>query len=100
MFGLALGWLTGVTGGSRRTQKLTNAFPCAKKPYRCRALPLSSTLGYYIIILVRAVNNTIALGSRRFAASFARSRDLISRLLFGASDIYQQCLYLRLFDFF
>ena len=35
------------------------------------------------------------------AGSFARSRDLVQRLLFGASDIYEQALYLKdLFTFF
>src|ERR1044071_2866693 len=35
------------------------------------------------------------------AVSFSRSRDLIQRLLFGATDIYQQSLFLKdLFDFF
>src|SRR6185503_12581898 len=44
----------------------------------------------------------LSLGSLTFlAGAFARSRDLIQRLLLGASGIYQQCLYLKdLFDFF
>jgi ATP-binding cassette subfamily B protein len=63
------------------------------------------TLGYYgayVIILVRAVTGAITLGSLTFlAASFARSRDLIQRLLSSASDIYEQSLYLKdMFDFF
>jgi ATP-binding cassette subfamily B protein len=58
--------------------------------------------GAYAIILVRAVWGQITLGTLTFlAASFSRSRDLIQRLLFSASDIYQQSLYLKdLFDFF
>ncbi len=68
-------------------------------------LSLVGTLGYYgayVVILVRTVGGVITLGSLTFlAASFARSRDLIQRLLSGASDIYQQSLYLKdLFDFF
>src|SRR5262249_41779346 len=49
-----------------------------------------------------AVYGQITLGSLTFlAGSFSRSRDLIQSLLFGASDIYEQCLYLKdMFDFF
>ena len=69
------------------------------------ALSVVGTLGYYgayASILARAVLGAITLGSLTFlAASFARSRDLIGRLLLGASDIYEQSLYLKdLFDFF
>jgi ATP-binding cassette subfamily B protein len=68
-------------------------------------LSVLGTLGYYgayVIILVRAVTGAITLGSLTFlAASFARSRDLIQRLLSSASDIYEQSLYLKdMFDFF
>ncbi|HJU88922.1 MAG TPA: ABC transporter ATP-binding protein, partial [Gemmatimonadaceae bacterium] len=68
-------------------------------------LSIIGTLGYYgayVIILVRAVTGAITLGSLTFlAASFARSRDLIARLLSSASDIYEQSLYLKdMFDFF
>jgi ATP-binding cassette subfamily B protein len=69
------------------------------------ALSVFGTLGYYAayaIILVRAVSGAITIGSLTFlAASFGRSRDLIQRLLLGASDIYEQSLYLKdLFVFF
>jgi ATP-binding cassette subfamily B protein len=69
------------------------------------ALSIVGTLGYYaayLIILVRAVHGIITLGSLIFlAGAFARSRDLLQRLLLGASGICQQCLYLQdLFDFF
>jgi ATP-binding cassette subfamily B protein len=69
------------------------------------ALSIVGTLGYYVaylIILVRAVHGIITLGSLIFlAGAFARSRDLLQRLLLGASGICQQCLYLQdLFDFF
>jgi ATP-binding cassette, subfamily B, bacterial len=69
------------------------------------ALSAVGLLGYYgayAVILLRAVGGAITLGSLTFlAASFMRSRDLIQRLLSGASGIYTQCLYLKdLFDFF
>jgi ATP-binding cassette subfamily B protein len=69
------------------------------------ALSLLGTFGYYaayVIILVRAVRGLISIGSLTFlSASFSRSRDLIQRLLLGASDIYEQSLYLKdLFVFF
>jgi ATP-binding cassette subfamily B protein len=69
------------------------------------ALGILGLLGYYgayAVILLRAIYGTITLGSLTFlAASFMRSRDLVQRLLMGASDIYTQCLYLKdLFDFF
>lgn len=68
-------------------------------------LSIIGTLGYYlayVIILLRTVRGAITIGSLTFlAASFARSRDLIQRLLIGASDIFEQSLYLKdLFDFF
>jgi len=68
-------------------------------------LSIIGTAGYYsayIIIVVRAVKGLLSLGLLTFlAGAFARSRDLIQRLLLGASGIYQQCLYLKdLFDFF
>jgi len=68
-------------------------------------LGLIGLLGYYgayAVILFRAVNGMITLGSLTFlAASFMRSRDLVQRLLSGAGEIYTQCLYLKdLFDFF
>jgi ATP-binding cassette subfamily B protein len=69
------------------------------------ALSVVGTLGYYgayVHILLRAAYGVITLGTLTFlAASFARSRDLIQRLLSGASDIFEQALYLKdLFDFF
>jgi ATP-binding cassette subfamily B protein len=69
------------------------------------ALSMVGTLGYYaayILILVRAAQSLMTLGSLIFlAGAFARSRDLLQHLLLGASGICQQCLYLKdLFDFF
>ena len=68
-------------------------------------LSIIGTAGYYsayIVIVVRAAKGLLSLGSLTFlAGAFSRSRDLIQRLLLGASGIYQQCLYLKdLFDFF
>ena len=73
--------------------------------FRTAALSLIGTLGYYtayIVIIARTITGAITLGSLTFlAASFSRGRDLIQRLLFGASSIYEQGLYLRdLFLFF
>ena len=69
------------------------------------ALSLLGTLGYYAayaLILMRTVQGSISIGSLTFlAASFSRSRDLIQRILLGASDIVEHSLYLRdLFTFF
>jgi ATP-binding cassette subfamily B protein len=69
------------------------------------ALSILGTAGYYgayAIILLRAVQGDITIGSLTFlAGSFARSRDLIQRLLGAASNIHEQALYLRdLFIFF
>ncbi len=68
-------------------------------------LSFIGTAGYYgayVVILLRAVSGAITIGSLTFlAGSFARSRDLIQRLLLGASQIYEECLYLKdLFGFF
>jgi ATP-binding cassette subfamily B protein len=68
-------------------------------------LGLIGTLGYYgayAIILIRAVGGAISIGSLTFlASSFARSRDLMGRILTGASSVVEQSLYLKdLFDFF
>jgi ATP-binding cassette, subfamily B, bacterial len=104
MFGLAP-WLVG------RYHRLSERFYEENKRLSIRkgsistALSIIGTLGYYaayIMILVRAGQGSITLGSLTFlAGSFARSRDLLQHLLVGASGICQQCLYLKdLFDFF
>jgi len=69
------------------------------------ALSLIGTAGYYgayVVVLLKAIVGAISIGSLTFlAGSFARGRDLIQRLLLGASSIYEQCLYLKdLFGFF
>jgi ATP-binding cassette subfamily B protein len=69
------------------------------------ALSAIGTLGYYgayAHILLNTMRGAITLGTLTFlAASFARSRDIVGRLLSGASGIYGQSLYLEdLFKFF
>ena len=104
MFGLAP-WLTD------RYRTLAERFYEENKALSVRravvgtGLSLIGTLGYYgayAIILIQAVRGEITVGSLTFlAGSFARSRDLIQRLLMGASGIHEQALYLRdLFLFF
>lgn len=104
MFGLAP-WLV------ERYRKLSTKFYEENKKLTIRksivatALSVVGLLGYYgayAIILLRAVQGALTLGSLTFlAASFMRSRDLIQRLLSGAGEIYSQSLYLKdLFDFF
>lgn len=104
MFGLAP-WIT------ERFRLLSDKFYEENKRLSIRkaivstGLSIIGTAGYYgayAIILMRAVLGGITIGSLTFlAGSFSRSRDLIQRLLFGATDIYQQSLYLKdLFDFF
>src|SRR5215471_18339246 len=104
MFGLAP-WLIG------RFKALSDRFYDENKKLSIRRaiaaswLSVIGTAGYYgayVIILIRAVTGAITLGSLTFlAGSFQRARGLIQGLLLGASNIYQQCLYLKdLFDFF
>ena len=104
MFGLA-GWLTD------RYRVLSDRFYLENRALSIRRATVSTVLsvlgalGYYAayaIILVRAVEGAITIGTLTFlAASFSRSRDLIQGLLLGAGDIYEQSLYLRdLFAFF
>jgi ATP-binding cassette subfamily B protein len=103
-FGLA-GWLT------ERYRVLADRFYEANKRLSIRKgivgtiLSILGSLGYYAayaVILVRTVQGEITIGSLTFlAASFARGRDIIQRLLLTASDVYEQSLYLKdLFDFF
>ncbi|MEP6920357.1 MAG: ABC transporter ATP-binding protein [bacterium] len=104
MFGLAP-WLV------ERYRTLSAKFYEANKKLTIRRslvatlLSVVGLLGYYgayAIILLRAVQGFITLGSLTFlAASFMRGRDLIQRLLSGAGELYSQSLYLKdLFDFF
>ncbi len=68
-------------------------------------LSILGTLGYYVayvVILQRTVAGVLTLGTLTLlAGSFARSRDVIERLLLSASGIYTQTFYLKDFaDFF
>jgi ATP-binding cassette subfamily B protein len=104
LFGLA-DWLT------ERYRVLSDRWYDENRKLAVRKAVVSSglsfigTFGYYgayIVIIARAIAGAITLGSLTFlAASFSRGRDLIQRLLLGASSIYEQGLYLRdLFLFF
>jgi ATP-binding cassette subfamily B protein len=104
LFGLAP-WLIG------RYRELADRFYAENRRLSIRkaivatGLAFLGTLGYYAayaVILVRAVAGAISVGTLTFlAGSFAQSRDLIQRLLLGASDVVEQSLYLRdLFGFF
>ena len=104
LFGLAA-WLV------ERYQKLSTRFYEENKKLTIRRSAVATLLsavgllgyyGAYAIILLRAVQGVLTLGSLTFlAASFMRSRDIIQRLLSGAGALYSQSLYLKdLFDFF
>ncbi|HEX5438436.1 MAG TPA: ABC transporter ATP-binding protein [Gemmatimonadaceae bacterium] len=104
MFGLAP-WLV------ERYRVLADRYYEANKQLSVRktivgvALSVFGTLGYYaayVLILVRAMEGAITIGTLTFlAASFARSRTIIQRILLTASSVYEQSLYLKdLFDFF
>ena len=104
MFGLAP-WL--IDRFSRISQRFYNDNKklSIRKGIVSTGLSFIGTAGYYsayVVILLRAVYGAISIGTLTFlAGSFSRSRDLIQRLLFGASEIYEQCLYLKdLFGFF
>ena len=104
LFGLA-GWLTERYRVLSERWYRENRKLATRKAVVSSALSLIGTLGYYtayIVIIARTIAGAITLGSLTFlAASFARGRDLIQRLLMGASSIYEQGLYLRdLFLFF
>ncbi len=104
LFGLAP-WLID------RYRRLSDAFYEENKALSVRrglvggALALIGTVGYYaayVTILFATVRGSITIGTLTFlAGAFARSRDLIQRLLLSASDVTEQALYLRdLFVFF
>jgi ATP-binding cassette, subfamily B, bacterial len=94
----------------RRYEELADAFYQANKRLSIRraaaggALTGLSTLAYYgayAFIVWRTVAGALTVGSLTFlAGSFSRSRDLISRILLGSADLYEQCLFLQdLFTF-
>ncbi|HEU4630578.1 MAG TPA: ABC transporter ATP-binding protein [Gemmatimonadaceae bacterium] len=104
MFGLAP-WLT------ERYRVLADRFYAENRALSIRRavvsslLSLFSTAGYYgayVVIIVRTVQGVLSIGTLTFlAGAFARSRDLVQRLLTGASSVFEQALYLRdLFVFF
>src|SRR5690606_17710354 len=69
------------------------------------ALALLSSVGYYAAygtIIYRTAIGLLSLGDLTLlSGSFARSRDLIQRLLLSTSDLYEQALHLDdLFAFF
>ena len=104
MFGLA-GWLSDRYAVLAQRYYEENRKLSIRKGIVSALLSFVGTLGYYgayVTILLRAVAGAITLGTLTFlAAAFARSRDLIQRLLLSASDIYEQSLYLKdLFVFF
>jgi ATP-binding cassette subfamily B protein len=104
LFGLA-GWLTERYRVLSERWYRENRKLATRKALVSSALSFIGTGGYYaayVVIIARAVTGAITLGSLTFlAASFSRGRDLIQRLLLGASSIYEQGLYLRdLFLFF
>jgi ATP-binding cassette, subfamily B, bacterial len=104
MFGLAA-WLADRYATLAQRYYEENRRLSIRKGVVSALLSLVGTLGYYgayVTILLRAVAGAISLGTLTFLASaFARSRDLIQRLLLSASDIYEQSLYLKdLFVFF
>jgi ATP-binding cassette subfamily B protein len=104
LFGLS-SWLVS------RFQRLSELFYDENKALSIRKATIVSsfqfigTLGYYAayaMILLRAVNGSISLGTLTFlAGSFARARDLIQLQLMNASGVFSQALFLKdLFDFF
>ena len=104
MFGLA-GWLSDRYALLAQRYYDENRTLSVRKGIVSALLSILGTLGYYgayATILLSAVAGSITLGTLTFlAAAFARSRDLIQRLLLSASDIYEQSLYLKdLFVFF
>jgi ATP-binding cassette, subfamily B, bacterial len=98
MFGLAP-WLT------ERYRDLSQRFYEENRDLSIRRsvvsalLSILGTVGYYgayIVILMRAVNGEITIGTLTFlAASFGRGRDVIQNILMSASNVYEQALYLR-----
>ena len=104
LFGLAP-WLVG------RYRALADRFDADNRRLAVRRagvgalLGLVGTAGYYgayALVLVGAAAGAITVGTLTFlAGAFARGRDLLQRLLSGASDVAEQALYLRdLFAFF
>ncbi|MFL5545372.1 MAG: ABC transporter ATP-binding protein [Gemmatimonadaceae bacterium] len=98
MFGLAP-WLT------ERYRSLSQRFYEENRNLSIRrgivsaSLSILGTIGYYgayVVILIRAVQGDITIGTLTFlAASFGRGRDVIQGILLSASNVFEQSLYLR-----
>ena len=98
MFGLAP-WLT------ERYRDLSQRFYEENRNLSIRRgvvsalLSILGTVGYYaayVVILIRAVQGDITIGTLTFlAASFGRGRDVIQNILLSASNVAEQALYLR-----
>src|SRR5215469_4398232 len=104
MFGLAR-WLIDRFSSLSEKFYAENRRLSSRKAIVAMGLGLVSTAGYYaayVVILARAMSGAISIGSLTFlAGTFQRSRGLIQGLLMSASNIIEQCLYLKdLFDFF
>src|SRR5215831_15111929 len=104
MFGLS-SWLIDRFKTLSENFYAENRLLSTRKAIVATFLGLVSTAGYYaayIVILARAMSGAISIGSLTFlAGTFQRSRGLIQGLLMSASNIIEQCLYLKdLFDFF
>ena len=101
LFGLS-GWLVA------QYRELADRFYLANRRLAIRrsvvgtALSLVSTLGYYAAyatIVARTVRGVLSLGDLTLlAGAFARSRELIQRVLLSTTELYEQALYLE--DFF
>ena len=104
MLGLA-SWLTDRYRGLADRYYHESARLSIRKAAIGAALSIIGTLGYYsayVVIIVRAMSGSITIGTLTFlAGAFQQSRNLLQRILLGASDIYEQSLYLKdLFVFF
>jgi ATP-binding cassette subfamily B protein len=104
LFGLS-GWLVGEYRVLADRFYQANRGLAVRRSLAGTGLSLVSTLGYYAAyatIVARAVWGAITLGDLTLlAGAFARSRDLIQRVLLSTSDLYEQALYLEdLFVFF
>lgn len=104
MFGLS-GWLTGRYRALAERFYADNRRLALRKGVASALLSLVGTAGYYAAyasILLSTVRGALSVGELTFlAGSFARSRELVQRLLLTAGELYEQSLFLQdLFVFF
>lgn len=104
LFGLA-GWLADRYRRLADDFYAENAHLTRRRALASSALALVGTAGYYtayVLILRDGLRGALTVGQLTFlAGAFARSRDIVQRLLAAANEILQQCLYVRdLFTFF